>query len=88
LQIDQVKRLLVMMSEVRAIKNMIQQLPNAPPPVQDHSNDYFTVRLVIKSAKDLPTMHLLPHGVDAYCVVSIDALPDQVYRTGTIKRNK
>ncbi len=79
LNMDQMKRQLAMMAEVRNIKNiLIGKDPDAP--VETPEEEFFSLSLTIKEARDLPKMDVL-HGIDSYCVVSVDNMEDEVYQT-------
>ena len=84
LEVEQHKRTLAMMCEVRQIKNMMQGGPVSSP---EHMPDVFTLSLTIKQATDLPKMDIL-HGIDSYCVVAVDNLQDQVYQTQVVPKNR
>jgi hypothetical protein len=84
LKVDQYKRSLAMMAEVRQIKNIIQGI------AVDATNslcDTYTMSLTVKEASGLPKMDLL-HGIDSYCVVSVDDLQDEVYQTKVIPKDR
>ncbi len=84
LKVDHYKRNLAMMAEVRQVKNLLQgKAADAPA----NAVDTYTLSLTVKEARDLPKMDML-HGIDSYCVVSIDDMQDEVYQTGVVLKNK
>jgi hypothetical protein len=82
LQVDQLKRQLAMMSEVRNIKHMLEGKPLNS--VVDTSDTY-VLSLCINEAKNLPKMDIL-HGIDSYCVVSVDNIKEEVYQTHVVPK--
>jgi hypothetical protein len=83
-KVDQYKRTLAMMAEVRKIRDMMQ---GKTIEERVDTPDCFMLSLTIKEARDLPKMDVL-HGIDSYCVVSIDNLQDEVYQTKVIQKNR
>jgi Ca2+-dependent lipid-binding protein len=85
LEIDQFKRELAMMSDVRHIKNILHGKGTAE--TSNAEQECFVLSLTIKEAEDLPKMDVL-YNIDAYCVVSIDGLQEEVYQTKVVLKDK
>jgi hypothetical protein len=74
-----------MMAEVRKIKKLMQGKP-VNTDLSDES-EYFTLTLTIKEARNLPKMDVL-HGIDCYCVVTVEDLQEEVYQTKVVLKNR
>jgi hypothetical protein len=83
-KIDQYKRSLALMGEVRQIRDMIQ---GRAAEVSADIPDTYLLSLTLKEARDLPKMDIL-HGIDSYCVVSVDDLKDEVYQTKVVFKDR
>jgi hypothetical protein len=84
LKIDQYKRSLAMMAEVRNIKHVVQGKALGE---KEEVAETFTMSLTIKQGRDLPNMDVM-HSIDAYCVVSIDNLQEEVYQTKVVVKDR
>ena len=84
LQIDQIKRIFALLSEVCYIRNYVtgQDVQAMDNTLQQQ---FCHVYLHIDRAEDLPNMDIL-HGVDSYCVISIQNITDEVYRTRVVHK--
>jgi Ca2+-dependent lipid-binding protein len=87
LQVDQFKRELAMMSEVRQIRNILQGKRDSNSQSSSEDHESFVLSITIKAAEDLPKMDVL-YGIDSYCVVSVDGLQDEVYQTKVVLKDK
>ncbi len=83
-KVDQYKRTLAMMAEVRKMREMMQ---GKTVQAVERGSEFYTLSLTIVEAHDLPKMDVL-HGIDSYCVVSVDNLQDEVYQTKVVKKNR
>jgi hypothetical protein len=85
LQFDQLKRELALMAEVRQIKNLLTGADSQTETGEDHEDipEEYVLKVSIVSARHLPRMDIT-NGTDAYCVISVDDLQDEVYQTRVV----
>ncbi len=74
-----------MMSEVRKLKNMIQG--HAEDGAGPRHASLFKLSITVQKARGLPKMDVL-HGIDCYCVLSIEGMNEEVYQTHVVVKDR